>query len=238
MIIIPAIDIIDGKPVRLYQGDYNQSQQVAESILDTALAFERDGAELIHMIDLDGAKKGSKENATHIIEVANTVKVPVEVGGGIRCMEAVDYYLQNGVTRVILGTSAIKDQAFLQEAVNKYGDQIVVGMDCKNGKVMVEGWLQESDMDYLTFAKKLESMNVSEIIFTDISKDGTLLGPNVDMLQRLQDTTNMHIIASGGIKDISHIKVLRDMDLYGCITGKAIYAKTLDLKVAIKEAKL
>ena len=238
MIVIPAIDIIDGKPVRLYQGDYAQSTQVAESILDTAIMFNKDGAEMIHMIDLDGAKVGQRVNAEHILEVCQKVNIPVEVGGGIRNMDDVDYYLQNGVSRVILGTSAIQDQSFLQEAVNKYGKQIVVGMDCKNGKVMVEGWLKESDMDYLSFAKKLESIGVSEIIFTDISKDGTLLGPNTEMLKALQDTVQMNIIASGGIKDISHIQILRDMNLFGCITGKAIYSRTLDLKEAIKEAKL
>ncbi len=238
MIVIPAIDIIDGKPVRLYQGDYSKSQQVAESILDTALAFEKAGAKRIHMIDLDGAKQGKRINHESIIEVCRNVKVTVEVGGGIRNIEDVDFYLNNGVSKVILGTSAIQDQTFLKEAIQKYHDRIIVGMDCKNGYVMVEGWLKASQISYLDFAKQLEEMYVSEIIFTDISKDGTLMGPNVQMLQSLQDTVSMHIIASGGIKDLSHIQQLRDMKLFGCITGKAIYSETLDLKEAIQEGEL
>lgn len=238
MIVIPAIDIINGKPVRLYQGDYAKSQQVAESILDTALAFEKAGAKRIHMIDLDGAKQGKRINHEYIVEVCRNVNVPVEVGGGIRNMEDVDFYLNNGVSKVILGTSAIQDQTFLKEAISKYKDRIIVGMDCKNGYVMVEGWLKASEISYLDFVKQLEEIGVSEIIFTDISKDGTLMGPNLEMLQALKDATSMKIIASGGIKDLSHIKQLSDMNLFGCITGKAIYSETLDLTQAIQEGEL
>ncbi len=238
MIVIPAIDIINGKPVRLYQGDYVKSQQVAESILDTALAFEKAGAKRIHMIDLDGAKQGKRINHEYIVEVCRNVNVPVEVGGGIRNMDDVDFYLDNGVSKVILGTSAIQDQTFLKEAISKYKDRIIVGMDCKNGYVMVEGWLKASEISYLDFAKQLEEIGVSEIIFTDISKDGTLMGPNLEMLQALKDATSMKIIASGGIKDLTHIKQLSDMNLFGCITGKAIYSETLDLTQAIQEGEL
>ncbi len=238
MIVIPAIDIINGKPVRLYQGDYAKSEQVAESILDTALAFEKAGAKRIHMIDLDGAKQGKRINHESIIEVCKNVHVPVEVGGGIRCMDDVDFYLTNGVSKIILGTSAIQDQAFLKETISKYPDQIIVGMDCKDGFVMVEGWLKASQISYLEFAKQLEQMQVSEIIFTDISKDGTLMGPNIQMLQALKDSVSLKIIASGGIKDMTHIKQLNEMHLFGCITGKAIYSKTLDLKQAIQEGEL
>lgn len=237
MIILPAIDIIDQKPVRLYQGDYSKKEVVAASVLDTAKAFEKEGAEFIHLVDLDGARAKRPVNDELIIKTANSLSVPVEVGGGIRTMENIDHYLSQGVERVILGTSALTDRELLQNAVNKYGKRIAVGIDAKDGKVCVEGWEQSSNTDYLDFAKDLEKMGVQTVIFTDISKDGTLQGPNLEMLKNLADAVNMKIIASGGIHKLKDIEDLASLDLYGAITGKAMYAGTLDLKKAIESGK-
>lgn len=233
MIILPAIDIINQKPVRLYQGDYGKQECVGESILEIAKTFEKEGASYIHMVDLDGAKEGKKINQQAIVEVVNHVHVPIEVGGGIRSMEDVDFYITHGVARVILGTAAIEDVAFLKAAILKYEDKIAVGIDCKEGFAYGRGWLAGSEKEYITFAKELEELGVKTIIFTDISKDGTMMGPNMEMLRNLKEQVSMNIIASGGIKDIHHIKLLKTLEIYGAITGKAMYAKTLSLPEAI-----
>ncbi len=237
MIILPAIDIIDGKPVRLYQGDYNKKEIVASDVLETAKSFEEKGAEYVHLVDLDGAKSGSNENHELVIKVAKELNIPVELGGGIRSFETIKYLLDNGVSRVILGTIAMEDEELLKKAVNTYGEKISVGIDCKNGKVYGRGWLEGSNLDYIDFAKKMESIGVKNIIVTDISKDGTLEGPNVEMLKELKKNVNIDITASGGIRDIDNIKDLLEADLYGAITGKAIYAGTLSLEEAIKISK-
>ena len=185
MIILPAIDIIDGKPVRLVQGDYSRKEVVASSVEETARSFEEAGAEFVHLVDLDGAKAGKSQNRDLIVSTAKSLSIPVEVGGGIRTMETIADYLENGVARVILGTSALQDPALLQEAVEEYGERIAVGLDCRDGKVSVSGWLQDSDQDYLSFAKAMEKAGVKTLIFTDISRDGTLGGPNLEMLKAL-----------------------------------------------------
>ena len=237
MIIIPAIDIIDQKPVRLYQGDYDKKEQVASDIMSAAKRFEQEGAQYLHMVDLDGAKEGKKCNQLIICEVAKTLSIPVEVGGGIRSMEDVEYYLKNGISRVILGTAAIENQEFLKEAVAKYGDQIAVGIDCKDGYVCGRGWLEESKLHYIEFAKQMEAYHVKTIIVTDISKDGTMSGPNVEMLETLTKEVSIQLVASGGIKDIDDIYALRDLHIYGAITGKAMYANTLSLQEALQVCK-
>ena len=237
MIIIPAIDIIDGKPVRLYQGDYNKKEIVAEDILETAKKFESLGAEYIHLVDLDGAKKGELVNGEVIIKVANSVNVPVEVGGGIRTFETIKYLIDNGVSRVILGTSAMEDEELVKKDIAAYKDKIAVGIDCKDGYACGRGWLEKSSLYYIDFAKKLKELGVETVIVTDISKDGTLEGPNVEMLKKLKEEVDINITASGGIRDIKNIKDLNDMDIYGAITGKAIYAETLSLEEAIKLSK-
>lgn len=237
MIIIPAIDIIDGKPVRLYQGDYNKKEIVAEDILDTAKSFEKLGAGFVHLVDLDGAKKGELVNGDVIIKVAKTLSVPVEVGGGIRTFETIEYLINNGVSRVILGTSAMEDEELLTRAIKSFGDKIAVGIDCKDGYAYGRGWLEGSSLYYIDFAKKLEKLGVKNVIVTDISKDGTLEGPNVEMLKKLSEEVDMDITASGGIRDAENIKDLNDLNLYGAITGKAIYAGTLSLEEAIKVTK-
>ena len=237
MIILPAIDIIDGKPVRLYQGDYNKKEVVAEDILETAKSFQDAGAEYIHLVDLDGAKSGKLINKEVIVKVAQVLDIPVEIGGGIRSFETIKYYIDNGISRVILGTSAMEDEELLIKAVEAFGDKIAVGIDCKDGYAYGRGWLEGSSLYYIDFAKKLEKLGVKNVIVTDISKDGTLEGPNVEMLKKLSEEVNMDITASGGIRDIQNIKDLNDLGLYGAITGKAIYANTLSLEEAIKLTK-
>lgn len=237
MIILPAIDIIDGKPVRLYQGDYNKKEIVADDIFETAKSFERVGADYIHLVDLDGAKSGGNENHELVIRIAKELNIPVELGGGIRSLDTIKYLLENGVSRVILGTIAIEDENLLKTAVDTYGEKIAVGIDCKDGKVYGRGWLEGSNLDYLDFAKKMENIGVKNIIVTDISKDGTLQGANVEMLKKLKSTVDIDITASGGVRDLDNIKELMEIDLYGAITGKAIYAGTLSLEEAIRISK-
>lgn len=237
MIILPAIDIIDGKPVRLYQGDYNKKEIVADDIFETAKSFERVGADYIHLVDLDGAKSGGNENHELVIRIAKELNIPVELGGGIRSLDTIKYLLENGVSRVILGTIAIEDENLLKTAVDTYDEKIAVGIDCKDGKVYGRGWLEGSNLDYLDFAKKMENIGVKNIIVTDISKDGTLQGANVEMLKKLKSTVDIDITASGGVRDLDNIKELMEIDLYGAITGKAIYAGTLSLEEAIRISK-
>ncbi|CUU46650.1 1-(5-phosphoribosyl)-5-[(5-phosphoribosylamino)methylideneamino]imidazole-4-carboxamide isomerase [Clostridium beijerinckii] len=237
MIILPAIDIIDGKPVRLYQGDYNKKEIVADDVFETAKSFQDIGAEYIHLVDLDGAKNGSNQNHELVIKIAKELNIPVELGGGIRSFETIKYLLDNGVARVILGTIAMEDEELLKKAISIYGSKIAVGIDCKDGKVYGRGWLAASELEYIEFAEKMENIGVKNIIVTDISKDGTLEGPNVEMLKKLKETVSIDITASGGIKDIENIKELKDIGLYGAITGKAIYARTLSLEKAIEISK-
>lgn len=237
MIILPAIDIIEQKPVRLYQGDYGKQEQVGNDILELAQMFEKEGAQYLHMVDLDGAKKGEKCNQQAICEVAASLHIPIEVGGGIRNMKDIAYYLEHGVERVILGTAAIENRTFLKQAVQRYQAHIAVGIDCRDGYVCGRGWLSESKLHYLTFAKEMQELGIKTIIVTDIAKDGTMMGPNVDMLKKLKESVDINIIASGGIRDLSHIQALKDLGIYGAITGKAMYAKTLSLPAALALCK-
>lgn len=237
MIVIPAIDIMKGKAVRLYQGDYEKKEVVGENVLDIALDFQKKGAKYVHLVDLDGAKKGELVNGEIIVEVAKTLDVPVEVGGGIRTMKEIEYLLDNGVSRVILGSVAIDNENLLIEAVKKYGDKIAVGIDCKDGRVCVHGWLVNSDVRYLDFAKRMQDIGVKNIIFTDISRDGTLKGPNLPMLNLLAMELDIKITASGGVRDINCIKELNKLTIYGAIVGKALYANTISLEEAINITK-
>lgn len=237
MIILPAIDIIDGKPVRLYQGDYDKKEIVANSVVETAMSFQNSGSEYIHIVDLDGAKKGEVVNKELIIKLAKELTIPIEVGGGIRTYETAKYLLENGVGRVILGTSAIEDKDLLIKLVEEFKEKIAVGIDCKDGYAFGRGWLEGSKLNYIDFSKEMEEIGVRNIIFTDISRDGTLEGPNLEMLEKLSKEVNIDITASGGIKDIEDIRSIKDLGLYGVITGKAIYSETLSLEEAIKVSK-
>lgn len=236
MIILPAIDIKDGKCVRLYKGDFGTVHQVAESPLETALAFKKAGAEWLHMVDLDGAKTGLGANSHIFLEIAAKSGLKVELGGGVRDMKTLDYYLSKGISRCILGSAALKNPQLVRKAVDKYGERIAVGIDAVNGMVAAEGWLEVSDVPYIEMAKEMEKIGVKTLIFTDISKDGTLEGPNFEQLAVLTNSVSCNVIASGGIRDLIHIRLLADMNIYGAICGKSIYSGTLDLASAILAA--
>lgn len=237
MIIFPAIDIIDGKPVRLFKGDFSTAEQVAEDALQTAQGFVDAGAEWIHMVDLDGSVQKKRVNHQVFVDVANQTSLKVELGGGIRTMQDIDYYANNGISRVILGSVALKNPALVKEAVKEFGDLIAVGIDAKNGLVATEGWTEGSDTFYIDLARQMEDMGVKTIIYTDISKDGTLTGPNIEQLTTLNKAVSCDITASGGVTNIEDIIALKDKGLYGAICGKSIYKGTLDLKQAVEVCK-
>jgi len=237
MIIFPAIDIKDGQCVRLYKGEFSKTEVVSQDIIETAKNLQRDGAEFIHMVDLDGALKGKPGNLETISEILKNIDIPVELGGGIRSLETIENILGIGINRVILGTSALNNKKLVIEAVKKYGKKIVVGIDANNRKVAVEGWVKVSNVDYIEFAKNMEQIGVETIIFTDISRDGTLKGPNLEQLDEINSSVSCNIIASGGIKNLEDIISIKKLGIYGAITGKAIYAGTLNLKEAIKAGR-
>ena len=237
MIILPAIDIKDGNCVRLVRGDYGTAHKVAEDYMQTAQSFVQSGAEWIHMVDLDGAKDAKPVNTDIFLDVAKNTPLKVEVGGGIRTMDTMELYLSGGVSRVILGSVALKNPDLVEQAVKEYGDRIAVGIDAKNGFVAVEGWLDSSTVDYISLAKEMVKMGVKTIIFTDISKDGTLSGVNQEQLKALHDAVNCQIVASGGVHTMADIIACNAMGLYGTIAGKSIYQGTLNLAEAITYTK-
>ena len=233
MIILPAIDIHNGNCVRLLKGDFNTSHVVADSYMDTAKKFEKSGAEWIHMVDLDGAKSGKPVNTDIFIDVAKNTSLKVEVGGGIRNFESVEHYINNGISRVILGSIALKDPEFVKQCVDKFGEKVAVGIDAKNDLVAVEGWLQCSEVNFIDLAREMASVGVSDIIYTDISKDGTLEGVSAENLDLLNKSVDCNITASGGVHNMDDIVKCSDMKLYGTICGKSLYERTLNLKEAI-----
>lgn len=235
MLIIPAIDLKDGQAVRLFKGDYNQKTVYSDKPEELAQGFEAMGAKLLHVVDLDGAKDGECINLETIKKIKQSTSMQIELGGGIRNLETVALYLDEvGIDRVILGTAAINDPEFLKAAINTYGpEKIVVGVDVKNGYVSTSGWLETSDVPYLEFIKELEKLNVKYIVATDISKDGTLQGPNFDMYQQIAETSKINFVVSGGIKDAQNIKDAASKDYYACIVGKAYYEGKVDLKEVI-----
>lgn len=233
MIIFPAIDIMDGKPVRLLRGDFATAEQVAEDVLTTAKQFARVGCTWVHMVDLDGSLQKKPVNTDPILQVVKHTPLKVEVGGGIRTMEDIAFYLDRGVDRVILGSVALKNPELVQQAVDAYGDKIAVGIDAKQGMVATEGWTEDSQMDFIDLAKAMEKMGVATIIYTDIGRDGTLSGPDVQGLDRLNKAVGCNVIASGGVTTITDILVMKDKKMYGTICGKCIYKKTLDLREAV-----
>lgn len=234
MIILPAIDILNGRPVRLYQGDYGKVSQVAKDVCSTAKQFERDGASWLHMVDLDGAKCGKRINADVIVETAEMTSLSIEVGGGIRTMEDVRYYLDHGVQRVILGTAAVEDEMLLKEAVSQYGERIAVGIDAKDGMVKTAGWLHDSGLDAFAFAEKMRDLGVQTVIATDIAKDGTMTGPSFAMYEQLLKIEGLNIIASGGISYIEDVKRLDEMHLSGAIIGRSLYDGGINLVEALE----
>lgn len=223
MIIFPAIDILDGQCVRLIQGDYNQEKIYSDAPAEMAKQWEAKGASYIHIVDLNGAKTGESINKDVINHIAQSLSIPVQVGGGIRSLEAIQGYLENGVSRVIIGTAAITDREFLKEAIRQYGDRIVVSLDARNGFIATDGWTDTSDTKALDLVQELEAAGLQTIVYTDIAKDGMLEGPNVKEQREIHQATTMQVIASGGITTVSDIQALAKEDLYGAIIGKALY---------------
>lgn len=237
MIILPAIDIKDGNCVRLFKGDFSTVEKVAADYMETAKGFEQAGASWIHMVDLDGAKEGRPVNTKIYKDVAEKTNLKVEVGGGIRNIETIEEYLSMGISRVIIGSAALKNPQLVKEAVEKFGsEKIAVGIDSKDGMVATEGWLEASDVNYIDLAKEMIKIGVKYFIVTDISKDGTLSGVNTHQLAELAKQTNNQccIIASGGVHTIDDIKACKKLGLYGTICGKSIYKGTLNLKEAVE----
>lgn len=223
MIIFPAIDIRDGKCVRLEQGDYNKETIYGDSPVKMALTWQRKQAEYIHLVDLDGAKTGLSKNAQAIKDIARTVTIPIQVGGGIRSLDVIEQYLSYGVSRVIIGTAAISDRSFLREAVRTYGEHIAVSLDARNGYIATNGWTDTSTVRALDLIDTLEAIDLQTIIYTDIAKDGMLQGPNLEELAKINESTSMNVIASGGVTTTDDIAALRSLDVYGAIVGKALY---------------
>ncbi|MCQ2484081.1 MAG: 1-(5-phosphoribosyl)-5-[(5-phosphoribosylamino)methylideneamino]imidazole-4-carboxamide isomerase [Clostridia bacterium] len=237
MNIFPAIDIIGSKAVRLLKGDYAQMTVYSDNPLEIAEDFEKAGAGYIHLVDLEGAKNGETPNIETVEKIVKNTKLFTEIGGGIRSMETIEKYIAIGIDRVILGTAAVNDEAFLKEAVGKYGEKIAVGVDIKDGFVAIKGWTEKSEYDAFDFCKKMQDIGVKTLICTDISKDGAMQGTNHELYRELSEKFNMQITASGGVSSIEDIEKLRKLDLYGAIIGKAYYTGAIDLKKAIEVAK-
>ena len=237
MKLFPAIDLYEKKAVRLLFGDYKQMTVYSDDPLSVARDFEKSGMTCIHMVDLEGAKNGTTPNIDVVKSIAENTSLFVEIGGGIRNMETVAKYLECGVDRVILGTAAVTDEAFLCEALAKYGDKIAVGADVKDGKIAIKGWLESSNYTLFEFVEKMQSLGVKNIICTDISKDGAMRGTNLELYSELSKKFTIDITASGGVSSIDDVKKLASMDIYGAIIGKAYYTGAIDLKEAAEAAK-
>ena len=237
MLIFPAIDLYEGKAVRLYKGDYAQMTVYSNNPVEIARDFSNAGATCLHLVDLEGAKSGTTPNLETIKGIIRETSLFTEVGGGIRSMETVKTYLDAGINRVILGTAAVKDEAFLREAVKTYGEKIAVGVDIKDGKVAIHGWTETSALDAFEFCRKLEQIGVSTVICTDISKDGAMQGTNRALYRELSHAFKLQIIASGGVSTIDDVSHLASLDIYGAIIGKAYYTGAIVLSEAIEVAK-
>ena len=237
MNIFPAIDIVQGKAVRLFKGDYAQMTVYSETPMDVVRDFERAGAKFLHIVDLEGAKSGDTDNIETISEIIKNTTLAVEVGGGIRSKEVIEKYLSAGAMRVILGTIAVTDEQFLKDAVACYGDKIAVGVDIKDGYVAIKGWTEKSSYSAFDFCEKLQKLGVKTVICTDVSKDGAMVGTNRELYRELSQKFTLDFIASGGVSTMQDIVSLKENGLYGAIIGKAYYTGAIDLSRAIKEAK-
>ena len=237
MYIYPAIDLYGGKAVRLYKGDYAQMTVYSDDPVSVARDFAAAGASYIHLVDLEGAKIGKPANLDTIAKIVEATGLFAEVGGGIRDMETVDSYLSIGVSRVILGTAAVKDPVFLQAALDKYGEKIAVGVDLKDGFVAIKGWTETSDLKAEDFFEKMQNMGVKTIICTDISRDGAMKGANRELYRELSSKFAIDLIASGGVSSMEDVTALAEMKLHGAIIGKAYYIGAVDLKQAVEAAK-
>ena len=234
MIVFPAIDLYEGKAVRLYKGDYAQMTVYSEHPEEIALDFAAKGASYAHLVDLEGAKNGTTPNLDTVLRIREAAGLFCEIGGGIRSMETVKAYLSAGLDRVILGTAAVEDPAFLRNAVDTYGEKIAVGVDVRDGYVAVKGWTEQSNVTLEAFCRKMEEIGVSTVICTDISRDGAMRGTNREMYRMLSEKFRLNITASGGVSTLEDVKSLRAMNLYGAIIGKAYYTGDIDLKKAVE----
>lgn len=236
MLIFPAIDLYEGKAVRLLKGDYANMTVYSDHPLEIARDFVAAGAKYIHMVDLEGARDGATPNLSAVAEVCKKTDLFVEIGGGIRNMETVERYFSVGADRVILGTAAVTDEAFLEAAVEAYGERIAVGVDIQDGKVAIRGWTESSGLDAFAFCEKMQALGVRTLICTDISKDGAMMGTNRELYRELAARFSLQIVASGGVSSLEDVKALADLDLYGAIIGKAYYTGAIDLRRAIEVA--
>ena len=236
MKIFPAIDLYEGKAVRLYKGDYDKMTVFSDTPVTVAEDFRRQGAEYIHMVDLEGARLGTTPNLETVKEVVEKTGLFVEIGGGIRSMETVEKYLSVGVGRVILGTSAVTDREFLKGAVDRFGGKIAVGADVKDGYIAIKGWTEKSEYTLDAFFSDMEKIGVECVICTDISKDGAMLGTNRKMYKELSERYGINIIASGGVSSLEDVEALASFGLYGAIIGKAYYTGAISLEEAIRRA--
>lgn len=237
MKLFPAIDLFDGKAVRLFKGDYDNMTVYSDNPIEIARDFEKCGAKYIHLVDLEGAKDGTTENIKIVEQIAKETSLFTEIGGGIRNMETVKRYLECGVDRVILGTAAVNDEEFLKQAVETYKEKIAVGVDIKDGFVAIKGWIEKSKYSCFEFCEKMQNLGVKTIICTDISKDGAMQGTNRALYKELSERFSIDITASGGVSSLDDIVALRKLDLYGAIIGKAYYIGAIDLKEALEAAK-
>lgn len=233
MRIYPAIDIKGGQCVRLYKGNFSDVTVYGDSPADMAKKWEALGGEYLHVVDLDGALLGRGANANVISDICRSVNIPVQTGGGIRTMEDIEDRLGRGVSRVIVGTSAVRNSEFIKRAADKYADKIVVGIDAKDSMVAIEGWEKLSEFMAVDFAEKMEALGICAFVYTDISTDGTLRGPNVEAMREMADAVGADVIASGGVGNAEHIKALAGTGVEGVIVGKALYEGTLKLEDAV-----
>lgn len=234
MIIFPAIDLYEGKAVRLYKGDYARLTVYDENPINTAKKFIAEGATHLHMVDLEGARDGNTPNFETVRQIVTSTDLFVEIGGGIRDMETIEKYLSIGVGRVILGTAAVSSEGFVERAVEKYGDKIAVGADIKDGEIAVKGWVEKSGVKSDDFFEKMQKIGVKTIICTDISRDGAMRGTNLELYRSLSQKYDMNIIASGGVSSLDDVIALREMDVYGAIIGKAYYTGAIKLSEALR----
>lgn len=237
MYIYPAIDLYEGKAVRLFKGDYAQMTVYSHNPSEIALDFKNQGAEHIHLVDLEGAKLGTTPNLETVCKLKEVSGLFCEIGGGIRTMDVIDTYMQAGLDRVILGTAAVEHPEFVEAACNKYGAKIAVGVDIKDGFVAVKGWTEKSSLEAFDFCRKLQNIGVETLICTDISKDGAMQGTNVELYQRLSQELNMNIVASGGVSSLEDIRRLRFLDIHGAIIGKAYYTGAVSIRDAVEVAR-
>ena len=237
MILFPAIDLYEKKAVRLLRGDYAKMTVYSDHPPEIALDFKKKGATHIHLVDLEGAKTGETPNFETVLAIKKSSDLFCEIGGGIRSMDTVERYLNAGIDRVILGTAAVQDEAFLCTCADRYGDRIAVGVDLKDGFVAIKGWTQTSDRDAYSFCARMQQIGIRTLICTDISKDGAMQGTNVDLYRALSERFSMQIEASGGVSSLDDVKKLRALNLYGAIIGKAYYTGAIDLAAALEAAK-